>query len=86
VAMQLACEMAQRNQAGSIVALACDSGDRYMDSYYDDAWLASNRYDIAPYVAQLEEAWLRGVWRDGGGSRPAGQPGDHEAAALAAAG
>ena len=86
VAMQLACEMAQRNQAGSIVALACDSGDRYMDSYYDDAWLASNRYDIAPYVAQLEEAWLRGVWRDGGGSRPAAQPSASEAAALAAAG
>lgn len=64
VAVQLACEMAKHNEAGSIVTLACDSGDRYMDTYYNDAWLASNNYDIEPYVAQLEEACSTGIWME----------------------
>ena len=62
-ALQLACEMHARGEAGSIVTLACDGGDRYLDTYYSDAWLAANGHDIAPYVAQLEAACADGVWR-----------------------
>jgi cysteine synthase A len=61
-ALQLACEMAERDEAGSIVTLACDPGDRYLDTYYSDAWLHANDYDIAPYSAQLEHAYATGAW------------------------
>lgn len=37
---RLAREMRERGERGSIVTLLCDGGDRYADSYYDDAWLA----------------------------------------------
>ena len=63
-ALQLACEMAARGEAGSIVTLACDPGDRYLDTYYSDQWLEANGYDIAPYTARLERACTEGVWAD----------------------
>ncbi|MOA08664.1 putative siderophore biosynthesis protein SbnA [compost metagenome] len=73
-AMQLACEMSKRNEAGSIVTLACDSGDRYTDTYYNDAWLASSGYDMAPYTAQLEKAYASGIWSETHRAPPAAAP------------
>jgi cysteine synthase A len=35
----LAQEMRSRNESGSIVGLACDSGDRYNKTYYDPTWV-----------------------------------------------
>ena len=61
-ALQLACEMAARGEQGSIVTLACDPGERYLDTYYSDAWLAANGYDVAPYRAQVEQACASGRW------------------------
>jgi cysteine synthase A len=46
--------MRDEGRAGSIVSLICDSGERYADTYCNPAWLASQRLDPAPYVAQLE--------------------------------
>jgi cysteine synthase A len=60
--MELACEMHARGERGAIVTLACDPGDRYLDTYYSDAWLAANGYDIAPYTARLERACAQGAW------------------------
>jgi cysteine synthase A len=34
--------MAAAGQAGSIVSILCDSGERYAGTYYDDAWLDAN--------------------------------------------
>src|SRR5690606_39191612 len=48
-ALHLIAEMAARGERGAVVTLACDPGDRYLDTYYDDAWLAANGYDIEPY-------------------------------------
>ena len=70
-ALQLACEMAGRGESGSIVTLACDAGDRYLDTYYNTAWLSRNGYDLAPYDAQLQRAFDTGTWSDVG---PAGAP------------
>ena len=61
-ALQLACEMAARGEQGSIVTLACDPGERYLDTYYSDAWLAANGYEVAPYRAQVEQACASGRW------------------------
>lgn len=52
-ALQLACEMQQRGEKGSIVTLLCDSGERYLDTYYNDEWVANNIGDLTPYLAQL---------------------------------
>jgi cysteine synthase A len=65
---QLAAEMAERGEAGSIVTLACDPGDRYLDTYYNRAWLDANGHDIEPELRRMRDFTERGVW----GERRAG--------------
>ena len=43
--LMLAEEMADAGQAGSIVTILCDSGLRYAQTYYDDAWLEAQKLD-----------------------------------------
>ena len=50
--LSLAAEMRARGESGSIVAILCDGGERYLHSYYNDTWLAANGFQIA---AQIEE-------------------------------
>ena len=61
-AMQLAAELAADGEQGSIVMVAGDPGDRYLDTYYDDAWLAANGYDIRPYLAELDQVYSTCAW------------------------
>ena len=61
-ALQLACEMHAAGQAGSIVTLACDGGERYLDTYYSDAWLKAQGHDIAPWIERLDAACDSGHW------------------------
>ncbi len=42
---QILTEMAATGQQGSIITLLCDGGERYADTYYDDAWLAAKGID-----------------------------------------
>ena len=51
---QLAAGMIREGREGSLVTLICDSGDRYASTYFDPAWLAANKIDIAPYRERLE--------------------------------
>ncbi|MDE2356217.1 MAG: PLP-dependent cysteine synthase family protein [Alphaproteobacteria bacterium] len=44
--LALATRMRAQDERGSIVTLACDSGERYADTVYDDAWLSANGLDI----------------------------------------
>lgn len=53
-ALQLAQEMHQRGEQGSIVTLLCDSGDRYLDTYYNAEWVKNNIGDLSQYQQQLE--------------------------------
>lgn len=53
-ALQLACEMKRKGETGSIVTLLCDSGERYLDTYYNANWVAKNIGDLSPYLAKLE--------------------------------
>jgi cysteine synthase A len=53
-ALTIAAEMAAAGRAGSVVAMICDPGDRYLDKYYSDAWLAEQGLGIEPYVQALE--------------------------------
>ncbi|MDO5711776.1 MAG: pyridoxal-phosphate dependent enzyme, partial [Micrococcales bacterium] len=61
-ALYLACEMRAAGRSGSIVSLICDGTERYNTSVNDDAWLAAQGIDPAPYAAVLERAWTTGVW------------------------
>lgn len=52
--LQLASEMKARGEKGSIVTLLCDSGERYLDTYYNPEWVKENIGDLQPYLAKLE--------------------------------
>ncbi len=39
---------------GSVVTLLCDGGERYAQTYFDDAWLAKASLDIAPCAEAIE--------------------------------
>jgi cysteine synthase A len=54
-AFGLLAQMVANGESGSVVTLICDSGDRYGDTYYDDAWLAD--HDLTPdrYAGVLRE-------------------------------
>ncbi|MEZ8141829.1 cysteine synthase [Enterovibrio norvegicus FF-33] len=54
-ALKLAEEMQARGEKGSIVTLLCDSGDRYLDTYFDEAWVEANIGDVAPTLAYLQK-------------------------------
>ncbi|HET6877295.1 MAG TPA: PLP-dependent cysteine synthase family protein [Jatrophihabitans sp.] len=56
-ALSLAEQMHDRGEAGSIVTLLCDAGERYAHTYFDDDWLADNGLDAAPYGAKVSR-WL----------------------------
>ncbi|MFE6775021.1 PLP-dependent cysteine synthase family protein [Streptomyces sp. NPDC057702] len=62
-ALRIVSEMVAQGRTGSVVTLLCDPGDRYLDKYYSDAWLAEQGLDIAPYAATLEHFLAEGLWR-----------------------
>jgi len=51
-------------QRGSIVTLICDHGERYTDTYYDDAWIQAQGLELAPYAETLERFVATGEWRE----------------------
>lgn len=54
-AFGLLAEMVGAGVGGSVVTLLCDSGDRYTDTYYDDAWLAAHGLDPAAHTGALTD-------------------------------
>ena len=38
---------------GSIVTILCDGGERYATSYYCEAWLAEQGYELAPLIDRV---------------------------------
>jgi len=43
----LAHEMRQRGEAGAVLSLLCDNGDRYLNTYHDAAWARAEFGDCA---------------------------------------
>ncbi len=52
-ALQLAARMRDEGRSGSIVTLLCDSGERYLDTYYNPQWVAANIGDVDPWRAEI---------------------------------
>ncbi len=46
--LQVAREMQAAGRQGSLVTLMCDSGQRYLDTYYDPAWVGERIGEVAP--------------------------------------
>ncbi len=60
----LACAraMAARGEAGAIVTLLCDGGERYRHSYYDDSWLQAQGLDCGPESDAIDALIDRAAW------------------------
>lgn len=52
-ALTLAARMQTQGNPGSIATLACDAGERYADTIYDDRWLAVRKIDLAGWRDKL---------------------------------
>jgi len=52
-AMSVISEMLERGESGSVVTLICDSGERYLESYFNDDWVEEQNMDLAPYLEQF---------------------------------
>lgn len=54
-ALQLAAQMREAGKEGAIVTLLCDSGERYLDTYYNPEWVEKCIGDLTPYKQMLEK-------------------------------
>jgi cysteine synthase A len=61
-AFELIAEMARAGQEGSVVTMICDSGERYLQTYYDDDWMAERNVDLRPWRRQLALLHETGAW------------------------
>jgi cysteine synthase len=62
-ALQLVAEMRAAGEAGSVVTLLCDGGERYAHTYYSDQWVAGQGLDIAADRNRLKDFHRTGRWR-----------------------
>ncbi len=62
--VRLLTEMRRKNERGSIVTLICDGGERYADTYYNDAWLQAEGLDFQPWLDALERWAETGDWQE----------------------
>lgn len=60
-AFKIIAQMKERGESGSVVSMICDSGERYLDSYYNDAWLNEHGFDLSSSTQQLETFYQKGV-------------------------
>jgi cysteine synthase A len=61
-AFKIIAEMVEAGETGSVVTLICDPGDRYLDKYYSDDWVAEQRLDVAPYASAIAHFLATGAW------------------------
>jgi cysteine synthase A len=53
-ALHIAERMAKRGETGSVVSMICDTGERYLDRYYNPTWIAAQGMDLLPYTEKLD--------------------------------
>jgi cysteine synthase A len=61
-ALKIVAEMRATGEQGSVVTLICDPGDRYLDKYYSDEWVAEQGLDLEPHLATLRTFLTTGEW------------------------
>jgi cysteine synthase A len=60
-AFQIISELNKQGESGSVVSMICDSGDRYLETYYSDDWLNQNGFKLTHYKMNLEKFYAEGV-------------------------
>jgi cysteine synthase A len=63
-AFELFSELHAKKHHGSIVSMICDPGERYLDTYYNEDWLAEKGFDLGPYQERLERFYETGHFPD----------------------
>jgi cysteine synthase A len=53
-ALQLLSRKKISDKPVTIVSMICDSGERYIDTYFNSAWVKENKFDITPFTSELE--------------------------------
>ena len=56
--------MRARGVQGSVVTLLCDAGERYAHTYYSDAWVSAQGFDLDPYRSTIGSFLDGGDWRE----------------------
>ncbi|MDJ0342352.1 PLP-dependent cysteine synthase family protein [Streptomyces sp. H10-C2] len=79
-AFRIISDMRAAGEQGSVVGLLCDPGERYLEKYYSDDWLAAQGIDITPYTERLEHFLATGVLTTVPRVSPEPGPGAHEPA------
>jgi cysteine synthase A len=59
-ALMAAQQMAAAGEEGSIVAILCDSGERYATTYYDQAWLKAEGFELSGLINAVAATVERG--------------------------
>ena len=59
---QLISQMQARGEQGALVTMLCDTGERYLNTFYNSDWLAEQGFDLAPWRQQLEAFYQSGQW------------------------
>ncbi len=75
-AFQLVARMLAAGETGSVVTLLCDGGARYAGTYYDDAWVAAQGFDLAPHLERMDAFLASGVWHESLPARTGASSGD----------
>lgn len=52
--LQLASQMRAQGRQGAIVTLLCDSGERYLDTYYNPEWVNAHIGDLRPWLDEIQ--------------------------------
>lgn len=61
-AFGLIAEMRAAGETGSVVTLLCDGGERYVDTYYSDEWVAAQGLDLGPSLAMIDRFLATGAF------------------------
>jgi len=59
-ALLLARRMVAAGESGSVVAILCDGGERYATTYYEQSWLDSQGFALAPLIEAVAACAERG--------------------------
>jgi cysteine synthase A len=64
-ALRLASRMRASEQAGTIVLLLCDRGERYADTLYSPDWIVARGLEVTPWLDHLRFTATVGEWNHG---------------------
>jgi len=57
-------QLARMGTQGSVVALLCDGGERYANTYYNDEWIRAQGWDLTEPLQWVARFLRDGVWAD----------------------